>query len=107
MFDAAASKTRWAKRMTSSHAYHCAAKRSVRAVSEVVTVRQVRQMVRMAQHKHKQGSRRAVRRMTRANWLIPRHMHACAALRIGKARNNIQTIQSACSSDTTTTHDMT
>ena len=69
--------------MISAHSYYCAVERSIRAVSEIVTVREV---ARMARHKHERGLRRAVRRVDRNNWIVPPHMNACAALKVGRIR---------------------
>ena len=69
--------------MIAAHAYYCSLARSIRAVSEIVTVREV---ARMARRMHERGLRRAVRRVDRNNWIVPPHMNACAALKVGRIR---------------------
>ena len=76
-------KIRWAQNMISMHVYYCSLARSIRDVSEIVTVREV---ARMARRKHERGLRRAVRRVDLNNWIVPPHMSACTALKVGKAR---------------------
>ena len=79
----AASQIAWAQRMVRSYVYYNASDRSLRAVSDLISVREV---TRMSRRKHEQGLRRAVRRAGINNWLVPPTMRACAALRIGKLR---------------------
>ena len=67
-----------------AYAYYNAASHSVCAVSDIVTEREIS---RMAMRKHDQGLRRAARRSGTGNWLIPRHMDAVTALRIGQVRS--------------------
>ena len=83
MIDAACRKIAWARRMRHSYAYYNASGRCVRAVTELLTTREV---TRMSQRKHERGLRRAARRAGTGNWLVPRHMSACAALRVCKMK---------------------
>ena len=76
-------KIRWAQNMISMHVYYCSLVRRIRDVSEIVTVREV---ARMARRKHERGLRRAVRRVDLNNWIVPPHMSACTALKVGKSR---------------------